>query len=123
MCQDFAHLMIGCLRSLGIPARYVSGYLRSAPPPSGEGGAQPAAEGTLVGAEASHAWVSFFCPENGWVDVDPTNDLVPGEGHVVLAWGRDYEDVSPVKGVTLGGGSHEIRVRVEVRPELPGPAD
>jgi len=123
VCQDFAQLMIGCLRSLGIPARYVSGYLRSAPPPSEKGSAKESADGAFVGAEASHAWVSFFCPENGWVDVDPTNDLVPGEGHVVLAWGRDYEDVSPVKGVRLGGGGHEMRVAVEVRAEPPARAD
>ena len=119
VCQDFAHLMIGCLRSLGIPARYVSGYLRSAAKPNEKAGAKEPAESAFVGAEASHAWVSFFGPENGWVDVDPTNDLLPGEGHVVLAWGRDYEDVSPAKGVTLGGGGHEMRVAVEVRPEPP----
>lgn len=119
VCQDFAHLMIGCLRSLGIPARYVSGYLRSADRPGDDAHAKEPADAALIGSEASHAWVSVFCPENGWMDVDPTNDLVPGEGHVVLAWGRDYEDVSPVKGVTLGGGSHEMRVAVEVRPEPP----
>lgn len=123
VCQDFAHLMIGCLRSLGIPARYVSGYLRSAPSPVEATDAKEPEDTAFVGAEASHAWVSFFCPANGWVDVDPTNDLVPGEGHIVLAWGRDYEDVSPVKGVTLGGGGHEIRVAVEVRPEPTALAD
>ena len=123
VCQDFAHLMIGCLRSLGIPARYVSGYLRSAPSPIEAAKPEEPGDTAFVGAEASHAWVSFFCPANGWVDVDPTNDLVPGEGHIVLAWGRDYEDVSPVKGVTLGGGGHEIRVAVEVRPEPTALAD
>jgi transglutaminase-like putative cysteine protease len=107
VCQDFAQVMAGCLRSLGLPARYVSGYLRSA-----STGAD-----ALVGAEASHAWVSAFCPVNGWIDVDPTNDVLPSDQHVVLAWGRDYEDVSPVKGVTLGGGEHRMSVRVDVRPD------
>lgn len=111
VCQDFAQVMAGCLRSLGLPARYVSGYLRSAPPAG-----DPADEG-LVGAEASHAWVSVFCPVNGWVDVDPTNDVVPSDSHIVLAWGRDYEDVSPVKGVTLGGAEHRMIVVVEMRPD------
>jgi transglutaminase-like putative cysteine protease len=121
VCQDFAHLMLGCLRSLGLPGRYVSGYLRS----RGDAGAADAAtpcaagdaEAELVGAEASHAWVSAFCPGNGWLDLDPTNDVVPAERHVVLAFGRDYDDVSPVKGVTVGGGAHIVKVRVEVRPE------
>lgn len=111
VCQDYAQVMIGCLRSLGLPARYVSGYLRSAPAKADAAG-EP-----LVGAEASHAWVSAYCPANGWIDVDPTNDLVPSDAHVVLGWGRDYEDVSPVKGVTLGGGEHRMTVTVEVRPE------
>lgn len=121
VCQDFAHLMIGGLRSLGLPARYVSGYLRSrrAPQP---GEAAPALDGdALVGSEASHAWVSAWCPGLGWLDVDPTNDLVPSDRHLVLAWGRDYDDVSPVKGVTLGGGFHTVEVSVEVVPlEPPG---
>jgi transglutaminase-like putative cysteine protease len=115
VCQDFAHVTIGALRSLGIPARYVSGYLRTrrseAPPP------QAPPEKDLVGSEASHAWLSVWDPEQGWLDIDPTNDLVPGDRHVILAWGRDYDDVSPVKGVTLGGGQHEVEVSVEVRPE------
>jgi len=115
VCQDFAHVTIGALRSLGIPARYVSGYLRTrrseAPPPE----APP--EKDLVGSEASHAWLSVWDPEQGWLDIDPTNDLVPGDRHVILAWGRDYEDVSPVKGVTLGGGRQEVEVAVEVVPE------
>ena len=102
VCQDFAHVMIGCLRSLGLPARYVSGYLRSGP--------------NMIGAEASHAWVSAYCPGWGWVDVDPTNDMLPSDGHLTLGWGRDYGDVTPVKGVALGGGEHVINVTVAVRP-------
>jgi transglutaminase-like putative cysteine protease len=107
VCQDFAHLQIGCLRSLGLSARYVSGYLRTNPPPGKE---------RLVGADASHAWVSVHCPGAGWVDLDPTNDLIPGDGHLFLAWGRDYDDVSPVKGVNLGGGRHSVTVGVDVVP-------
>ena len=114
VCQDFAHVMIGGLRSLGLPARYVSGYLRSRG--KGVAAAKPAADGELVGSEASHAWVAAWCPVLGWIEVDPTNDLVPSDRHIVLAWGRDYDDVSPVKGVTLGGGSHTVEVAVEVQP-------
>jgi transglutaminase-like putative cysteine protease len=102
VCQDFAHLMIACLRSLGLPARYVSGYLRSAP--------------GAVGAQASHAWTSVFCPGFGWLDFDPTNNLMPTGEHVTIAWGRDYSDVTPVKGVALGGGEQAISVSVEVTP-------
>ena len=105
VCQDFAHLQIGCLRSMGIPARYVSGYLLTTPPPG-----QP----RLIGIDASHAWVSVYCPEFGWVDFDPTNDLIPDNRHVVLAWGRDYHDVSPIKGVILGGGKHIVSVSVDL---------
>ncbi len=119
VCQDFAHLMIGCLRSLGLPARYVSGYLRSAARREGSAAEEPDGE-ALVGGEASHAWVSAFCPTQGWIDVDPTNDAVPSERHVVLAIGRDYDDVSPLKGVTLGGGAHTVNVEVEVRPAAEG---
>ncbi|HUS05621.1 MAG TPA: transglutaminase family protein, partial [Bryobacteraceae bacterium] len=97
VCQDFAHLQIACLRSLNLPARYVSGYLRTYPPPG-----RP----RLVGADASHAWVSVYCPGAGWLDLDPTNNVVPSESHVTLAWGRDYSDVSPVRGVILGGKDH-----------------
>ena len=107
VCQDFAHLMIGCLRALGLPARYVSGYLLTAPPPG-----QP----RLIGADASHAWVSVHCPRNGWVDFDPTNDVLPDLGHVTIAWGRDFGDVSPLRGVILGGGAHELDVRVTMTP-------
>jgi transglutaminase-like putative cysteine protease len=118
VCQDFAHAMIGGLRSLGLPARYVSGYLRTRRGPGK--GADPAPDGEeLVGAEASHAWVSAWCPRLGWLEVDPTNDMVPGDRHLVLAWGRDYDDVSPVKGVTLGGGFHTVDVSVDVVPLEP----
>jgi transglutaminase-like putative cysteine protease len=102
VCQDFAHVMIGALRSLGLAARYVSGYVR--------GGSQ------FQGAQASHAWVSVFVPGKGWIGFDPTNDVVPADSHVTLAWGRDYGDVTPVKGVTLGGGGQTIEVEVYVNP-------
>jgi len=111
VCQDFAHLQIGCLRSLGLAARYVSGYLVNTPPPG-----RP----RLVGAEASHAWVSFFCPGFGWIDLDPTNNQVPYDHHIVLAWGRDYDDVSPIKGVILGGGNHTVKVTVDITPITAG---
>lgn len=105
VCQDFAHVQIACLRALGLAARYVSGYLRTYPPPGEE---------KRVGADASHAWVSAWCPPYGWVDVDPTNDLVVADEHIVLAWGRDYSDVSPVRGVILGGGAHSLDVAVHM---------
>ncbi len=105
VCQDFAHLQIGCLRSLGLPARYVSGYLRTAPPPGGE---------RLIGADASHAWCALWCPALGWTDFDPTNNCVPSESHITLAWGADYGDVSPIKGVVLGGGEQKVKVGVDV---------
>jgi len=107
VCQDFAHLQIACLRSLGLAARYVSGYLQTDPPPG---------QTRLVGADASHAWLSVFCPETGWLDFDPTNNQMPSLRHVTLAWGRDYGDVSPVRGVFLGGGSHTMRVAVDCLP-------
>jgi transglutaminase-like putative cysteine protease len=107
VCQDFAHLQIACLRSLNLPARYVSGYLRTYPPPG-----QP----RLVGVDASHAWVSAYCPGFGWLDVDPTNNVVPSNGHVTLAWGRDYGDVSPLRGLILGGGAHSLTVGVDMEP-------
>lgn len=107
VCQDFAHLMLACLRSRGLAARYVSGYLLTQPPPG-----QP----RLIGADASHAWVSLYCPQNGWVDFDPTNDVLPSLEHITLAWGRDFADVSPLRGVILGGGSHDPEVRVTVMP-------
>jgi transglutaminase-like putative cysteine protease len=105
VCQDFAHLEIGCLRSLGLGARYVSGYLLTNPPPGQQ---------RLVGADASHAWLSVFCPGVGWIDVDPTNNQIPHDKHIILAWGRDYDDVSPIKGVILGGGQHTVVVAVDV---------
>ena len=117
VCQDYAHVMIGALRSLGLPARYISGYLRTRRDRTADGGAASEPGEELVGSEASHAWVSAWCPNLGWIDVDPTNDLVPSDRHLILAWGRDYDDVSPVKGVTLGGGFHRVDVSVEVVPE------
>lgn len=105
VCQDFAQLMIGCLRSLGLPARYVSGYLLTHPP---EG--QP----RLIGADASHAWVSVFCPELGWVDFDPTNGCLVQHEHITLGWGRDFSDVTPMRGIVLGGGKHGLQVNVTV---------
>ena len=105
VCQDFSHLQISCLRSLGLAARYVSGYLRTIPQPG---------KPRLVGADATHAWVSVFCPGIDWLDVDPTNNLQRSDKHVVLAWGRDFDDVSPVKGVILGGDQHSIGVSVDV---------
>jgi transglutaminase-like putative cysteine protease len=105
VCQDFAHLMTACLRSLDLPARYVSGYLRTLPAPG---------KPRLIGADASHAWVAVYCPDNGWVDFDPTNAQVVNDQHITLAWGRDFADVSPVKGVVLGGGRHQISVSVDV---------
>jgi len=115
VCQDFAHLMVSCLRSLGLAARYVSGYILTTPPPGQE---------RLVGADASHAWVSVWGPhhdEDVWIDADPTNDLLPDQQHVTLAWGRDFTDVSPLRGVILGGGAHELNVSVTMSPldELP----
>lgn len=108
VCQDFAHLMLACLRSLGLPARYVSGYLETVPPPG---------KVRLVGADASHAWVSVFCGENaGWIDADPTNNILPGERHITVAWGRDFSDVSPLRGVTLGAGGQRLTVSVDVMP-------
>ena len=105
VCQDFAHLEIACLRAMGIPARYVSGYLETDPPPG---------QVKLVGADCSHAWISFFCPGVGWVDVDPTNNCLPSMRHITLAWGRDYDDITPIRGVVVGGGEHILRVRVDV---------
>jgi transglutaminase-like putative cysteine protease len=107
VCQDFAHLQIACLRSIGLPARYVSGYLMTRPPPGKE---------RLQGADESHAWLSVWCPELGWVDFDPTNNLIPNLEHITVAWGRDYGDVSPVSGFIFGGGEHEVAVAVDVVP-------
>jgi transglutaminase-like putative cysteine protease len=107
VCQDFAHVAVGALRSLGLAARYVSGYLETRPPPG-----QP----RLVGADASHAWASAYVPDYGWVAFDPTNNVLPSERHIVVAWGRDFNEVSPLRGVVHGGGSHTVRVSVDVEP-------
>lgn len=107
VCQDFAHFALACLRSLGLPARYVSGYLETIPPPG-----QP----RLAGADASHAWVSLFCPGIGWIDLDPTNNCLPSMRHITTAWGRDYTDVSPIRGVLIGSGDHTLSVAVDVIP-------
>jgi transglutaminase-like putative cysteine protease len=105
VCQDFAHFQIACLRALNISARYVSGYLRTYPPVG-----QP----RLVGADASHAWLSAYCPGVGWMDVDPTNNLEPSDEHVTIGWGREYGDVSPLYGVIQGGGAHTLTVSVDL---------
>ena len=110
VCQDFAHLQISCLRSLGLPARYVSGYLRTEPAPGKE---------KLIGADESHAWLSVFCGPSpgypsGWIDFDPTNDVIPSTDHITLAYGRDYGDVCPLQGVFVGGGKHTLTVSVDV---------
>jgi transglutaminase-like putative cysteine protease len=105
VCQDFAHLAIAALRSLGLPARYVSGYLRTRPPEGAE---------RLRGADASHAWFAAYCPGADWVEFDPTNNLMPGDEHISVGIGRDFSDVSPVSGVVTGGGAHEVHVAVDV---------
>ena len=105
VCQDFAHIAISGLRSLGLPARYVSGYLRTYPAPG---------KARLVGADASHAWFSVYCPVNGWVDFDPTNAVIPSGEHITVAVGRDFSDVSPLSGILTGGGKHKVRVSVDV---------
>jgi transglutaminase-like putative cysteine protease len=105
VCQDFAHLAVGCLRSLGLAARYVSGYLETVPPPGRE---------RLIGADASHAWASAYVPDLGWLDFDPTNNVLPSDRHITIGWGRDFSDVSPLKGVVLGGASHSVSVGVDV---------
>ena len=108
VCQDFAHFQIACLRSLGLAARYVSGYLLTDP---------PAGQPRLIGADASHAWLSVYCPHNGWVDLDPTNDVIADDRHITIGWGRDYSDVSPLRGVLLGGAGHRLFVGVSVVPQ------
>lgn len=110
VCQDFAHLMIAALRYKGLAARYVSGYIETLPPPG---------KPRLVGADASHAWVSVWCGDDGWQDIDPTNNLTPTENHITTAWGRDYDDVIPLNGVIFGGGDESsliVRVDVERLP-------
>jgi transglutaminase-like putative cysteine protease len=107
VCQDFAQLEIAFLRSMGIAARYVSGYLETEPPPG---------KPRLAGADASHAWVSFHCPGMGWIDVDPTNNLLVSNRHITVAWGRDFSDVSPIRGIIIGSGDHSMDVAVDVVP-------
>ncbi len=114
VCQDFAQFQIACLRSLGLAARYVSGYLETDPPPG-----QP----KLRGVDASHAWASFFCPGLGWLDVDPTNNCFPSLRHIVLGWGRDYSDVGPIRGVLVGSQSQTLRVAVDVNALGPWESD
>jgi transglutaminase-like putative cysteine protease len=113
VCQDFAHLQIACLRSLGLAARYVSGYIVTEPPPG-----QP----RQPGADASHAWMSAFVPGTGWLDVDPTQGRMAGEDHITVAWARDYDDVAPLKGILLGGQQQSLRVAVDVVPVADGDA-
>lgn len=107
VCQDFAHLAIAALRSIDLPARYVSGYLMTRPPPG---------QAKLKGADASHAWLSVWSPDTGWVDFDPTNGIIPSGEHITLAYGRDYDDISPITGVLLGGGDQTMTVAVDVEP-------
>jgi transglutaminase-like putative cysteine protease len=108
VCQDFAHFAIACARSAGLPARYVSGYIETIPPPGAE---------KLVGADASHAWFSLYVPGAGWIDFDPTNNMMPAAQHITIGWGRDYADIAPFKGIIIGSGSHELSVSVDVRRE------
>jgi transglutaminase-like putative cysteine protease len=105
VCQDFAHLGVACLRSIGLAARYVSGYIETLPPPG---------QARLVGADASHAWFAVYAAEAGWVDFDPTNNQLIADQHISVAWGRDFDDVSPLRGVALGGGKHKVIVSVDV---------
>jgi transglutaminase-like putative cysteine protease len=105
VCQDFAHLMIACIRNLGLPARYVSGYIETIPPPGKK---------KLVGSDASHAWVAVYFPEIGWVEFDPTNNLLPSTNHIVVGFGRDYFDVAPIKGIIFSSGTQQIEVKVDV---------
>lgn len=114
VCQDFAHLQIACLRSLGLAARYVSGYLRTVP---------PAGTPRLLGADASHAWLAVYAGPLGWVDFDPTNNIVPSADHLTVAVGRDYQDVCPIQGVFIGGGRHTMEVSVDVEEAWQGEAD
>lgn len=111
VCQDFAHFAIACLRSIGLPARYVSGYLETLPPPG---------KSRLIGADASHAWYAVWSSTDGWIDADPTNNLLPGDRHISVAWGRDFSDVSPLRGVVVGGSGHSLGVSVDVA-RLPDP--
>jgi transglutaminase-like putative cysteine protease len=111
VCQDFAHLEIACLRSMGLAARYVSGYIVTQPPPG---------QARQVGADASHAWVSAYVPGSDWVDLDPTQGRIADEGHITVGWARDYDDVAPLKGILLGGQQQSLRVAVDVVPVSDG---
>lgn len=108
VCQDFAHLMLACYRSIGLAARYVSGYVRTEPAPG---------RARIFGADASHAWTSLYCPDYGWIDLDPTNDCLGNQDYITLGWGRDYGDVSLIRGVLSGGGDHSLFFSVNVQPE------
>ncbi|MCX7371483.1 MAG: transglutaminase family protein [Alphaproteobacteria bacterium] len=112
VCQDFTHLMLAGMRAFGLPGRYVSGYIRTRPPPGQQ---------RRRGADQSHAWVgAWLGPEHGWVDLDPTNNIIVKDEHVTVAWGRDFSDVSPLRGVILGGGAHRLQVSVDLEPEHTG---
>jgi transglutaminase-like putative cysteine protease len=106
VCQDFAHLAIACIRSVGLPARYVSGYIETE---------APAGKEKLFGVDASHAWFSIYIPNTGWIDFDPTNNMIPSQQHITIGWGRDYADITPLKGVILSSGKHKLTVSVDVR--------
>jgi transglutaminase-like putative cysteine protease len=106
VCQDFAHLAIACVRSMGLPARYISGYLETLAPPGKE---------KLAGADASHAWFSVYIPYSGWIDFDPTNNQLPADQHITACWGRDYTDIAPLKGVIINSGPHQLAVSVDVK--------
>ncbi len=106
VCQDFAHLAIACLRSIGLPARYVSGYIETISPEGVE---------KLIGSDASHAWFSVFIPKMGWTDFDPTNNCIVSDQHITIGWGRDYADIAPMEGIILSSGSHELTVSVDVK--------
>lgn len=106
VCQDFAHLAIACVRSIGLPARYVSGYIETIPPEGHE---------KLVGSDASHAWFSVYIPSFGWLDLDPTNNLLPSTQHITIGWGRDYSDIAPMRGIIISSGLHDLSVSVDVR--------
>jgi transglutaminase-like putative cysteine protease len=109
VCQDFAHLAIACVRSMGLPARYISGYLETLPPPGKE---------KLTGVDATHAWFAVFIPGSGWVDFDPTNNQTPNGQYITACWGRDYNDIAPLKGVIINSGPHELSVSVDVRRSI-----
>ena len=106
VCQDFTHIAISCLRSAGLPARYVSGYIETLSPKGQE---------KLVGADASHAWFSVYITGMGWIDFDPTNNMIPADQHLTIGWGRDYADIAPLKGIILSSGAHELKVAVDVK--------